>query len=68
MRLTGAVYDFGEGSASEHLRAISSELSEQAFINGEEDASLCNQQPLSDLSALLARIAEEVAALEQREV
>ena len=37
MKLIGKVYDFGDAAPSEHLRAISSELAEQAYINGEDD-------------------------------
>lgn len=65
MRLAGAVYDFGERLPSAHLRAISSELAEQAYINGEEDPSLCEERPLYDLSALLERLANEVERLEK---
>lgn len=64
VKLSGTVFDFGEGRPSEHLRAISLELSEQAYINGEEDAGLCLEQPLYDLSSLIERIAEEVERLE----
>ncbi len=53
MNLTGKVYSFGDGRPSEHLHAISAELSEQAYINGEEDRGLCPAQPLSDLGIWL---------------
>ena len=65
MRLSGTTYDFGEANLGEHLRAISSELSEQAYINGEDDPGLCEEQPLYELSALLERVADEVERLEK---
>ena len=64
MKLVGNVYDFGDGNPSEHLRAIAAELRDQAYINGEEDPSLCEEQPLYDLSDLVARLALEVERLE----
>lgn len=65
MRLAGKVYDFGDQSLSRHLRDIAEELSEQAYINGEDDPSLCEVQPLYDLSALVERLASEAEKLER---
>lgn len=64
MKLIGKVYDFGDAAPSEHLRAISSELAEQAYINGEDDPALCEEQSLYDLSALIEQLAVEVRRLE----
>lgn len=66
MKLEGEVYDFGDRSISEHLHAISAELAEQAYINGEEDPGLCETQPLYDLSDLVERLAIEVGLLESQ--
>jgi hypothetical protein len=64
MQLKGHVYDFGDRTASEHLRSISEELEEQAFINGEEQPEDRSYQPLHDLSDLLGRLAAEVRKME----
>gem|GEM_PF-3780312 len=64
MKLAGNVYDFGDQTVSRHLRDIAAELSEQAYINGEDDRSLCKQQPLYDLAMLLDRLAVDAERLE----
>ena len=68
MKLQGNVYDFGDGKLSEHLLSIADELSEQAYVNGEDDPGLCETQPLYDLSDLLARLAVEAEKMENRAV
>jgi hypothetical protein len=65
MKLAGKVFDFGDQKLGKHLRDIADELSEQAYINGEDDPSLCEVQPLYDLSELLERLAAEAERLEE---
>lgn len=65
MKLAGNLYDFGDRRLSEHLHAIANELNEQAYINGEDDPSLCETQPLYDLSSLLERLVAEAEKLER---
>lgn len=66
MRLRGKVYDFGEQGLSEHLRDIAEEMSDQAFLNGEDDADISRgYKPLYDLSNLLVQLAAEAERLEK---